>query len=45
MADKAKCGASVPSMRKPKMMGGGMAYKKTKPKMNYGGMAHQKKKP
>ncbi len=28
MADTAKCGASVPSMRKSKMMGGGMPLKK-----------------
>lgn len=42
MADKAKCGASVPSMRKPKMMGGGMPLKKQKPKMGYGGMPKKK---
>ena len=39
-----KSGASVPSMRKPKMMGGGMAMKKSKPKMGYGGTAHKKTK-
>jgi len=42
MADKAKCGASVPSMKKPKMMNGGMPLKKQKPKMGYGGMAKKK---
>ena len=41
--EKAKCGASNPSMRKLKMMGGGMAMKKPNPKMAYGGMAHKKK--
>ena len=42
--NKAKCGASNPATQKstPKMMGGGMTYKK--PKVMYGGMAHKKKK-